>query len=405
MVLLRAFYSVCVFLVGAVALVMPRGYSVGFFLACLTGLLLWLPCRAGLWDSKTKWLIGPCLVYAVGHMAIALVHQWAWRSLDPYVPFVLLALGVWAIRHYKPNPLFFWCGLAVGAIGAAGLAGYQAQLLGLRADGFNHAIQFGNVALLMGVLCLVRLLTVRGNLWLDVLMVLGFGAGLAASVWSQTRGGWLAVLLILAWMLANATRGWRPVKRAMAAMALLAVLAIPTLQTNGIVQHRVMRAVHEAQSYWLSNAQASSVGSRLAMWAFASKDIADAPLIGQGAEGWKRNRDVGIQVGVLDPFVKDFSHLHNEFLDVTYKTGLIGLVLLLALYWLPMLMFFKPYLYGYGAEVKALAMGGMVLPMMYMDFGLTQVFLSHNSGRMVLVSLWMCVAALLLNATEEANEA
>ena len=112
----------------------------------------------------------------------------------------------------------------------------------------------------------------------------------------------------------------------------------------------------------------------------------------------------GIQSGRLDLFVKDFSHVHNEFLDVTYKAGLIGLGLLLVLYCAPMLKFFKPYLRGYGADAKALAMGGMVLPLMYMDFGLTQVFLSHNSGRMVLVSLWMCVAALLLNANEEVDE-
>jgi hypothetical protein len=39
--------------------------------------------------------------------------------------------------------------------------------------------------------------------------------------------------------------------------------------------------------------------------------------------------------------------------------------------------------------------------MMFMDFGLTQVFLSHNSGRMVLVSLWVCAAALMLNAAED----
>jgi O-antigen ligase len=69
-----------------------------------------------------------------------------------------------------------------------------------------------------------------------------------------------------------------------------------------------------------------------------------------------------------------------------------------------MLMFFKPYLHGYGPEVKALAMGGMVLPMMYMDFGLTQVFLSHNSGRMVFVSLLMCLGALVLNAAEKSQQ-
>jgi O-antigen ligase len=335
-------------------------------------------------------------------MAISLTHQWAWRSLDPYVPFVLLAFGVWGVRRCKPNALFFWCGLAVGAVGAASVAAYQALVVGMRADGgFNHPIQFGNVALLMGVLCLVRLLEVRGNKWMDVLMLLGFGAGLAASVWSQTRGGWLAVLLILVWMLVNATQNWPTAKRVLAGLALLSILAIPVLQKNGTVQNRVMTAVTEAESYWMSNEQASSVGARLAMWTFASKDIASAPLIGQGAEGWKRNRDAGIKSGQLDPFLKDFSHLHNEFLDVTYKAGSIGLGLLLVLYWAPMLMFFKPYLHGYGADVKALAMGGMVLPMMYVDFGLTQAFLSHNSGRMVFVSLLMCLGSLLLNATED----
>ncbi len=66
-----------------------------------------------------------------------------------------------------------------------------------------------------------------------------------------------------------------------------------------------------------------------------------------------------------------------------------------------MLIFFKPYLQGYGSETKALAMGGMVLPMMFMDYGLTQTFLSHNSGRMVFVSMMMCLGGLVLNAAED----
>jgi O-antigen ligase len=401
---LRRFFSLFIFLVGAVALVLPRGYSLGFFLTCLFGLLLWLPERENLIDLKNKWLVLPCIVYAFGHMVIGLAHQWAWRSLDPYVPFLLLAICVWGIRKYRPNVLFFWSGLAVGSMGAACFAGYQSLVLGVRAGGFNHPIQFGNVALLMGVLCLVRLLTVRGNLWMDVLMLVGFGSGLAASVWSQTRGGWVAVLLILGWMLHKVTQNWIPAKRALAAVVMFTVLAIPALQSNGIVQNRVITAVTEFEGYLESNTQGTSVGARLAMWKFALKDIAAAPFIGHGTEGWKRSRDAGIESGALDPFLKDFSHLHNEFFDVTYKTGLIGLSLLLALYWGPMLMFFKTYLHGFGQEAHALAIGGMVLPMMFMDFGLTQTFLSHNSGRMVFVSMLMCLGGLVLNAAED-NEA
>jgi O-antigen ligase len=387
-------------MVGAASLALPRGYSLSFFFLCLLGLALWLPTREPLIDDKNRWLIWPCFIYAVGHMVIGLMHSWAWRTLDPYVPFVLLAFGVWAIRKYKPAAIFFWCSLALGALLAACIAAYQAEVLGVRADGFSHAIQFGNSALLMGVLCLVRLLIVRGRMWMDVLMALGFVAGLAASVWSQTRGGWLAVLLIVAWMLTKATKDWHPAKRLVTAIALLCALAIPAMQTNGIVQKRVMTAVSEFEGYLVSKIQGNSVGARLAMWEFAYKDIVNAPLIGRGMEGWKQNRDAGVKSGALDSFMQNFSHLHNEFLDVAYKTGLIGLALLLILYCAPMLIFFKPYLQGHGADVKALAMGGMVLPIMFMDFGLTQTFLSHNSGRMIYASMLLCFGALLLNAIE-----
>jgi O-antigen ligase len=170
------------------------------------------------------------------------------------------------------------------------------------------------------------------------------------------------------------------------------------------VQNRVLTAVNEVQLYLQSGTQATSAGARLAMWQFAIKDIADAPLIGQGVQGWLRNRDKAIENQQLDLFIKDFNHLHNEFLDVTYKTGFLGLLALLVLYLVPMLRFFKPCLYGYSANIKALAMSGMVLPMMYLDFGLTQAFLSHNSGRMVFVSLLMCLGALVLNAIEDESQ-
>ena len=399
--MVRFILSLALLLIGAVALVMPRGYSVGFFAISIFGLLLWLPKREALIDVKTKWLLWPCLAYAFVHMSIGLWHMWALRSIDPYVPFLFLPLGVWALRLYKPSPVYLWIGLAVGSIGAAILAGYQAMALGLRADGYNNAIQFGNAALLMGVLCLVRLLTVRGSMGLDVLMAAGFGAGLTASVWSQTRGGWLAVALIFIWMLFTATKGWHIAKRLAAGLALIFALAIPALQPNGIVQQRVLTAVNDLQLYVESGTQSTSVGARLAMWQFAVKDIADAVWIGQGAQGWLRNRDKAIENQQLDPFIKDFSQLHNEYLDVAYKMGLLGLLTLLALYVLPMLWFFKPYLQGYSASTKALAMSGMVLSMMYMDFGLTQAFLSHNSGRMVFVSMFMCMGALLLNSAED----
>lgn len=291
----------------------------------------------------------------------------------------------------------------IGAIGGAGIAAYQAIKLGARADGFTQAIQFGNIALLFGVLCLVRALTTLQPSILNVLMWLGFASGVAASVWSQTRGGWVAIAFVFCWVLIQAIRPWPWFKRIFAVLVLLGVVAIPVSQfgLHKVVESRVEEAVIEATAYLDANKQNSPVGARLAMWQFTIQKVGDAPLLGHGKQGWLELRDQAIAKGELVPYIGNFSHVHNEYLDVLLKRGMVGLVLLVLLYAGPMFWFFKPYLNTADIEVKSLAMAGMVIPMMYMDFGLTQLFLGHNSGRMVLASLWMCTAALLLNASED----
>jgi O-antigen ligase len=390
------------FLTGAAALVMPRGYSLGFYGICFLGFALWLCVRNSLVGKVALPFVLPVLAYAVGHLLLGLHESFVWRSLDPVLPFGLIVFGMWVLRRYKPNAAWFWAGLAFGAMGAAGVAGYQAIKLGVRADGFTQAIQFGNIALLFGVLCMVRALTTLQLSWFNLLMWLGFASGVAASVWSQTRGGWVAIALVFAWVLVEAIRPWPWLKRVFAVLVLVGVVAIPATQLGlyKVVESRVEQAVIESKAYFETHQQNSSVGSRLAMWQFAIQKVGDAPWLGHGKLGWIEMRDQAIAKGELHPYIANFSHVHNEYLDVLLKRGAVGLALLMLLYLGPMLWFFKPYLKAVSIEVKSLAMAGMVIPMMYMDFGLTQVFLSHNSGRMVLASLWMCVAALLLNANE-----
>ena len=186
-------------------------------------------------------------------------------------------------------------------------------------------------------------------------------------------------------------------------LVLIVCISVPFghLDLHKVVTSRVSIAVEETKSYFEANQQTTSVGSRLAMWQFAIHKTSEAPWLGLGMKGWIERRDQSIAKGELAPYISNFDHVHNEYLDMLLKRGVVGLGLLILLYVGPMLCFFKPYLNSTNTEVKSLAMAGMVIPMMYMDFGLTQVFLSHNSGRMVLASLWMCAAALLLNAAED----
>ncbi len=396
----KYFFSFGLLCVGGVALVMPKGYSLGLYLICITSLVLWLKARDVLVNAQTRFFFWPLLAYGLGQCALALHEKLYMGEVGTYLPFVLVLFGLWGIRTYKPKAVWFYSGLAVGAIAAAVLSGYQSMQLGQRAGGFTHPIQFGNIALLFGVLCLVRAVVVPGATRLNALMWMGFVSGLAASVWSQTRGGWVAVVLIFIWILINATKSWAPIKRTSVALGLLLVLLLPALQPNGVVQSRIKEAVTEVNAFVESGKQDTSVGARLAMWKLGLEGIQHAPFLGSGDQGWLNMRDAALADGRLSQFSAGFTHLHNEYLNMVFKRGLVGLALFLALYLVPMLMFFKPYLHDERAEVRALAMAGMVIPMMFMDFGLTQTFLSHNSGRVVLCGLWMCVAGLMLNAIE-----
>ncbi len=402
--MLHGWPAMFLFLAGAVALVVPSGYSIGFYGLSFAGLITWLFVRNRLLASDTYAFVIPLLVYATGQLGQNLHEQLSWRSVDPFAPFFLLVFGFWFLRRYQPSVQWFWMGLAVGAMGAACFAGYQALAIGGRAGGYLHPIMFGNIALLLGVLCMVRALITLEMTWVNALMWFGFLCGVMASVWSQTRGGWVAIVLIFFWILSYATSQWTWLRKLATVTALIGSMGVVGVQLGltQVVQSRVSVAITETIAFIENNQQDSPVGSRLAMWRFAMQHIGDAPWFGVGMQGWISLRDQGVANGDLsETYISSVHHVHNEYLDAVLKHGLIGFCLLLLLYLVPMFQFFRPHLNALNVEVKSLAMAGMVIPMMYMDFGLTQTFLSHNSGRMVLVSLWMCTAALLLNASED----
>lgn len=401
MIFAKSYFNLTLFFVGATALVIPSGYSIGFYLICFAGIGLWLKPRGTLISTETQYFFWPILTYALGQTVLALHEKWAFRELSDYVPYILVLFGAWGIRHYKPNAKWFWLGMATGALAAALLAGYQSVILGLRAGGHTHPIQFGNIALLMGVLCLVRIIVNPIIDWLNSLMWLGFISGLAASIWSQARGGWIAVGLVLIWILAAAAKNSHRGKLAIASIMMVIVMIIPILYTDSLVVKRINEAVSEVNSFIVDNKQDTSVGIRLAMWGVAIDGIKDAPLIGHGKQGWIDARDAAIKDGRLSGFSAGLSHIHNEYIDVAFKRGVVGLALLLSMYLIPMLFYFRPHLHDERESVRALSMAGMVVPIMYMDFGLTQVFLSHNSGRIVLVGFLMCIAALMSNAIDD----
>ena len=77
--------------------------------------------------------------------------------------------------------------------------------------------------------------------------------------------------------------------------------------------------------------------------------------------------------------IGQFTHAHNQYLDDLSKRGIIGLLALLAVLFIPLRAFMKK-LNTTNDEVKLIATLGVAHILSVMIYGLSQGFLVHNSG-------------------------
>ncbi|NVF13820.1 O-antigen ligase family protein [Vreelandella maris] len=391
--LLRGYTSFAVLLLGAVALIIPSGYSIGAVLLLLGSIALPFTSAKTRFDRR-DWLVASALFFFA---VVGLLEAWSdgqgLRGADKPLRF-LLAIPVLAlILAYPPRLAWLWSGLALGGIAVGGWGAWQKLVVGVeRAGGYTHVIQFGNISMLTGILCLAGMgWAVSHNHPKRWLLLLGLGAigGVLGSLFSGSRGGWVGLPIVL-WVLYRAYGRdlATPLKIGALAVIMVGALCIYSVPQLG-VQQRVHQAVDDIERYVTGESRTSSVGARFEMWKGASHLIMDKPILGWGHNGYQQRMQSLAEAGVIDPGVVQYEHAHNEFVDTTAKRGALGLLALLVLYLLPLRLFMQQ-LHAPNLVLRSLAVAGALLPVTYIDFGLSQAFLTHNSGVMI-YTIWLAV--------------
>ncbi|MAI34814.1 MAG: ligase [Rhodopirellula sp.] len=391
--------SACVFLFGVLSLTVDSGYSWGPALLFLAGLVLLF--RRSEWPSFTKEsnVVVAVLAFFFGVWVLDVILRGEGSSgLDRPSRFLAAAVAfVWLLR-YPPRPGVFWLSLTVGAFGAAGIAIWERFFEGAaRASGYNHPIQFGNLSLLFGFLCLCgtgwALRQKNRVLWLGFLFI-GFLCGFLASILSGSRGGWVS-LPLAAIVLYVFFRPWLN-KRVMSGLivsGLVMVAAVYFIPQTG-VQDRVMQVYYDVELHSEGKVN-TPVGTRLEMWKAAAMMIAERPFTGWGQPGYESRMEMFAENGVIDRGILEYDHAHNEFLDITAKRGVVGLISLLFLYFIPVFVFWKA---AGGADPirRSFAAAGAMVGLSYVGFSLSQSFMSHNSGVMVFAFMMVICSSLLI---------
>lgn len=375
------YVSASAFLFYALMLSVPRGYSAGAALLLIGG--FYMLARAGLprLDREDKTLIVLLALVSGAGALTTLYHGDPVRNMDLSSRYVLVVPILLLALRTPPRMPWLWAGLVVATVSGAGVALWQLTLAKAeRAVGFTGVIQFGDLALMMGVFCLAgqfwaARLTQHKRAWQAALFV-GMVAGAYGSLASGSRGGWVAMPVIIV-LFCSAMVNRRNIRRGLiagaAACAALSILAVsvPTVQT------RYDAMVSDIQFYKQGNAD-TSLGARFAIWTAVSTMIPQRPLLGWSLEDYRAELQRQVAEEGAPVVITRLANTHNNYLELWVLQGAVGLLATLALL-LGAFVGFCRRLRSSNGRVQALALCGATLVSAYGVFCMSQIMLGRNN--------------------------
>jgi len=305
---------------------------------------------------------------------------------------LLPAIGVafWAGGRRAHTTAAVWFGTTIGACTAGSVAVVQIVLLDQpRAEGLvANSITFGNLALLMGALSIAlhRLVRLPGRAAFWASSIAGV-SGLMAGMLSGSRGGWLAVPLMVGLLLWQAHDELTPTRLARAALVMVATVSICNALSDGMLTSRASASVTNVSGYAHSKedpptdetpvtAAGSSEGARLEAWRSSGTAFRERPIsgIGWGNLGTRFDRDA--ELGHRHERIATFEHAHNQLIGAAASGGAIGVASLLALFVVPLRRFARAAR-SRDQRLQALGVSGIIVIGSFAVFGLTEAILEN----------------------------
>jgi O-antigen ligase len=391
------------FLFPFLSLVTLFGVSLGSFLFLITALISFKPCRDALarhWP-QVRWVVLAFLLHFLFVLGCALVRGANMNTVEKPARMFFAVSALALILAARPPRRLLWWGVIGGALAALPFVAWQRIVLGIeRPGGLINAITFGDLSLLLGLLCVTAAIDMRDEPRQSRLAAVGALAGLAASLLTGSRGGWLA-LVLAALLFLRHMRGIKGGRvRALLAAGAAVVLVAWFVPASGM-QARFDEGVSDVRSWVDGGAVFTRVGTRLELWKGASMLIAEHPLLGMDFQACRARLAEYAHEGRLDPVVLSLPHLHNDALQELATGGVLGFVLWAAILGAPLLFFARRMGAGAGEPQSAAALAGVLVVTSYVSFGLTEVIFWSVKGSLFYALMVFVLMGFCLNAKEK----
>lgn len=363
------------FLLGACALTIPDGL-LPFAVCLLLSTLLALPTlrlcarRMGHPLRVLSWLCLAVLGFAV--LSI-LLFEHGLRDVDSRSRFVLLPwAAIWAYG-LRPQILWLWRGALVGIVLALLLALWQVWAGAARAEGWSNAIVFADIVLLLLVLVVFCRPSRRWSWVLPALLV-----GCCTIVLSGSRGVWLGLLCLLVTVVGSAR--WRDRGGRLLIVSGALVLAATLLLTIPGLERQTRLVELQTDLHRLEHGDAdSSAGARLELWQVAYDSLRQQPLtgVGIGRFGELMEQQPICRIRPALGYCR-LGHAHNDLAEWGATQGVPGLLLLVAVYGLPLWLLLQLHRRSGRARFVGPAAAGVMVVLAFILCGMTQSMFSHQ---------------------------
>lgn len=401
---------VCTF----ISLTLPfNGYN-----APLAAILL-LPTLFGGFKNKLDkqdWKLVSLLVFVFFYFLLnLLLRPEPLRLLDKNIR-ILVFIGVFFVfcKHFI-NSAAINLSVLMGAC-TSGLFSINEKVVTgtMRVGEHINPIQFGTFSMLLALLSAVILnfyfidyiksKSKYSLFWVGFALVSTL-LGMYASIASGSRGGWLSMPLFIYIVYKQYSDSLQITKfqKTLVFLAFfsifLAIYKTPQLQ----VANRLLEAKSNVTQYFKEGLIETSVGARLEMWRIALGLGIEKPVFGWGHVGYQDEIKKMVEAKKTSTLLLEFNEPHNQFLDAFAKYGLSGLMLIVMLYFWPMLELMKRYKQKIGTQQGLNALMGGVSMLAFIDFSLTHSFINKNGGIMVFLFCLTLFWALSKQEYEQAS--
>ncbi|MFK5854535.1 MAG: O-antigen ligase family protein [Bacteroidota bacterium] len=364
-------------------------------LATIFALVLYFTADKSIsFDATEKRFFASILFIIISIFAVSIIagiDEMVMKKLFKYLYLLLVIPIYFLFRTTKFSYGLLWYGLFIGAVVSA-LYGVNQTMKNpvfdtafvWRAKGVTNAIIYGDIALLLGVMCLAGIGWFRAKAnWQMILPVIAAVMGVLASALSQSRGGWVALPVLLLVFIWYSRFYVTKSTQFLSVAAIMGVIIVIYLVPQTRVELKLDETITNIQMYINSDVNSkyreTSIGVRLEAWKAAWFVFLDNPLIGVGWGNLQENAKVYVDNGEINKSAIIYSHPHNQFLSVMASGGIIATIAIFFLFYIPFKVFYTACKSKESSsDQRRIALAGILFIVGFVIFNLSESFLERS---------------------------